>query len=71
MQGKVSDCSRREFLSRTSVGLASVSLAGFTTVGKYHGTSIQSETGIIHRTLGKTGIRVPIVSMGVRLHHDQ
>jgi predicted aldo/keto reductase-like oxidoreductase len=65
MKGKVSDCSRREFLSRTSVGLASVSLAGFTNVGKYRGTSIQSETGIIHRTLGKTGIRLPIVSMGV------
>ncbi len=65
MKGKVSDCSRREFLSRTSVGLASVSLTGFTTVGKPRGTLVQSDAGIIYRTLGKTGIRLPIVSMGV------
>lgn len=65
MKAKGSDCSRREFLSRTSVGLASVGLAGFTSVEKHHGASVQSETGIIHRTLGKTGIRLPIVSMGV------
>jgi predicted aldo/keto reductase-like oxidoreductase len=65
MKRKLSETSRREFLSRTSVGLASVGLAGFTSVGKYDGTSVQSETGIIHRTLGKTGIRLPIVSMGV------
>jgi predicted aldo/keto reductase-like oxidoreductase len=62
---KKSDVSRREFLSRTSAGLASVGLAGIAT-GKAHAEPIEQSGGeVIYRTLGKTGIRVPIVSMGV------
>jgi predicted aldo/keto reductase-like oxidoreductase len=62
---KNADVSRREFLSRTSVGLASVGLAGMAT-GKAHAEpAAQSGDQVIYRTLGKTGIRVPIVSMGV------
>lgn len=65
MSKKRSDVSRREFLSRTSVGLASVGLGGIAS-GKAHATpAAQTEGQVLYRTLGKTGIRVPIVSMGV------
>jgi predicted aldo/keto reductase-like oxidoreductase len=57
--------SRREFLSRTSVGLASAGLAGIPTGKAQAGPRAQSDKQVIYRTLGKTGIRVPIVSMGV------
>ena len=65
MEKKLSETSRREFLSRTPVALASVGLASFTGVGRARGTHTQSDNGIIYRTLGNTGIRLPIVSMGV------
>jgi aryl-alcohol dehydrogenase-like predicted oxidoreductase len=62
---KNADVSRREFLSRTSVGLASVGLAGIATGKARAEPAAQSGNQVIYRTLGKTGIRVPIVSMGV------
>jgi len=54
-------CSRREFFTRTISCVASAGILG------YPGKSLSQETAkkIIYRTLGKTGIKVPIVSMGV------
>jgi predicted aldo/keto reductase-like oxidoreductase len=65
MAEKDIDVSRREFLSRTSVGFASVGLSGIATGKALAGTTAKPEGQVIYRTLGKTGIRVPIVSMGV------
>ncbi len=61
--------SRREFLSKSSAGLASAGFIG--TAGKgmlFDSPDIQEKTSdkkIIYRTLGKTGIKIPIVNMGV------
>jgi predicted aldo/keto reductase-like oxidoreductase len=65
MTKKDTDVSRREFLSRTSVGLASVGLGGIATGKAHAATAPKPEGQVIYRTLAKTGIRVPIVSMGV------
>ena len=56
--------SRRDFISQSSVGIASFAIL------KSRGESLASlpETGdgdIIYRELGKTGIQIPIISMGV------
>jgi predicted aldo/keto reductase-like oxidoreductase len=58
-----SNYSRREFLSRSSVGLASAGLMGLSKRGE--ASSAGADGKVIYRTLGRTGIRVPIVSMGV------
>jgi predicted aldo/keto reductase-like oxidoreductase len=60
---------RREFLSRTVSGIASVGLLGFSeksvsTLGSQK-LSQNTHKEIIYRTLGKTGIKLPIVNMGV------
>jgi len=64
-----SDYSRREFLSRSSIGLASagfVGVSGNLMLGKNSKLSSKNaQKEVIFRTLGKTGIKVPIVSMGV------
>lgn len=62
MRKNESDYSRRDFLSRASVGLASGGLLGLSETGE---TSPRADGKVIYRTLGRTGIQVPIVSMGV------
>ncbi len=62
MMKNESNCSRRDFLSRASVGLASAGFLGLSETGE---TSSGADGKVIYRTLGRTGIRVPIVSMGV------
>lgn len=55
--------SRRAFLKNSSVGVASLALLKG---GEASFASAPAEGGeIIYRTLGKTGLRVPVVSMGV------
>ena len=69
MSRKTKGINRREFMSRSVLGLGSV---GFFGVSKEKAPLtenrrfIQKTKGeIIHRNLGKTGIRIPIVNMGV------
>ncbi len=60
--------SRRQFLSQTSVALASAGVVGFArrpAVDPRPAASQPKPGPIIQRTLGRTGIKVPIVSMGV------
>jgi len=64
-----SDMTRRGFLATSLTGLAAAGLAGFTPVTAL-GQEIRkkkekSANGIIFRELGKTGMKVPIISMGV------
>lgn len=56
--------SRRQFLSETSVALAAVGVAGSSRAGI---TKTQAPGGgtIIRRRLGRTGLELPIVNMGV------
>jgi aryl-alcohol dehydrogenase-like predicted oxidoreductase len=58
--------SRRRFLA-SSAGLIGAGLTGLPLLAetKKNDLSQRSTTGLIYRTLGRTGIRVPIVSMGV------
>jgi len=61
--------SRREFLSRAVSGMASIGFLGvsgrvLTSSGQKKLTQ-DPKKKIIYRTLGKTGIRLPIVNMGV------
>ncbi|UCC44067.1 MAG: aldo/keto reductase [Candidatus Zixiibacteriota bacterium] len=64
-----SQLSRRKFLSRSVGCLASASLIGLTPesgLGQDDtGENSSGDTDIIYRKLGKTGVSLPIVSMGV------
>lgn len=61
---KKKSVSRRDFLKNSTIGMASLAL--IKSDGKPAFATIQSEEGdIIYRTLGKTGLKIPIVSMGV------
>lgn len=61
--------SRRNFISRTLSGIASLGFLGLAgkaeIVTKLKEPKLNSKDEIIYRTLGKTGIRLPIVNMGV------
>jgi predicted aldo/keto reductase-like oxidoreductase len=69
MDNSKKEYNRREFLSKTVVGMSSVGMLGAS--GKAFASSDQnkspqhSKEEIIYRTLGNTEIRVPIVNMGV------
>lgn len=69
MTDRRKDFSRREFLSKSISGIASIGLLGIS--GKALSSSenvdlnMDSDKKIIYRTLGRTGIRLPVVSMGV------
>jgi len=54
---------RRAFLSRSLSGMASLGLVSLTP--KTLSSKKPADKKIIHRHLGKTGIKVPVVSMGV------
>ena len=69
MTEKNSDCSRRRFLTTAASGLVSAGLAGLAPGISF---AQEAETGadagkkeIIYRQLGKSGTKIPIVSMGV------
>ncbi|GAG65405.1 unnamed protein product [marine sediment metagenome] len=69
MIDKKKKLSRRNFISRTLSGMASLGFSGLVgkaeIVTKLKESKLNSKGGIIYRTLGKTGIRMPIVNMGV------
>ena len=66
MSSDNSTSNRRQFLSRTSLALASASVAGLTPLGADQQAAASRAKGrVIERTLGRTGIKLPIVSMGV------
>ena len=74
MKNKKEEFSRREFLSKAVTSFAS---AGILTVSgnkllssDNEKTESSSQKEIIYRTLGKTGIRIPIVNMGVMNSSD-
>ncbi|MFH1699705.1 MAG: aldo/keto reductase [Candidatus Zixiibacteriota bacterium] len=74
MEKTKSNLSRRKFLSTAAAGLAATGLAGLAPQlslaqeGKKTKTATQPE--IIYRTLGKTGMNLPIVSMGVMIANN-
>jgi predicted aldo/keto reductase-like oxidoreductase len=69
-----SNLSRRKFLSTAAAGLATTGLAGLTpqlSLAQEGEKTEQAAQGeIIYRTLGKTGMKVPIVSMGVMVANN-
>jgi len=69
MAKKSSDINRRKFLSATTAGVVSAGLAGLipgTVLGQEKKAAAgEKKKEIIYRTLGRTGLKVPIVSMGV------
>lgn len=61
---RIKSISRRMFLAKSSVGMASFSILKNTKkAGKK--TVRPDSRDIIHRELGRTGIKIPVVSMGV------
>ncbi len=69
MTGKKKDFGRREFLSRTVSGIAALGVINISEkallLPDKEKSPQESNKKIIYRTLGKTGISIPIVSMGV------
>lgn len=69
MDKSKSNLSRRKFLSTAAAGLATTSLAGLTPqlslAQSNEKSKVEGQPEILYRTLGKTGMKVPIVSMGV------
>jgi hypothetical protein len=58
--------SRRGFISTSLSGLAAAGIAGFNPVTVFGQEQKKKTEGeIIYRTLGKTGLKMPVVSMGV------
>jgi predicted aldo/keto reductase-like oxidoreductase len=71
MSNDKNDVTRRRFISASLTGLAAAGLAGLgpgiaaaQDEGKQGETGEKPERELIHRDLGKTGIKLPIVSMG-------
>ena len=64
MKGKNTEFSRRDFLTKSTLGLASAGIIGVSG-GKFDTFHPVRSKEIIYRTLGKTGLRMPIVNMGV------
>jgi len=56
---------RRQFLSRTSIAVAAAGLAGLRRPADAEAQSPPGRGVVIQRTLGRTGLKLPIVSMGV------
>ena len=67
MPQQKNDLTRRKFLGRTVAGLAATGLATMapiSAIAQVEGKP-EAKKEIIHRTLGRTGLNIPIVSMGV------
>lgn len=59
---------RRQFLAKTLAGVTSAGFLGMSiqqSTAKTHDQSTRKKKNINYRTLGKTGIKLPIISMGV------
>ena len=57
---------RRDFLRKGMISVAGASiLPNFCKSEKKDNTALDKDFKIIHRTLGKTGLKVPVVSMGI------
>jgi len=60
---------RRKFLGNTAKQIALLNIAGLTSASAFAGTGNDAASAddkkMIYRTLGKTGIKLPVVSMGV------
>lgn len=65
MKDKTMDKNRRKFLKNSIAGLAGASLLPVLMKEKAYAEEAPEKTDFIYRTLGRTGIRLPIVSMGV------
>ena len=72
MSAKRTHSNRRQFLSQTSFALASVGVARLPTLWTADlqkppapAAAAEGRKAVIQRTLGRTGIKLPIVSMGV------
>ena len=70
MKEKTSSFSRRKFLATSAAGIVSAGIAGLTP-----GLSLAQETAaakgeIIYRTLGKTGLKVPVITHGCGACND-
>jgi hypothetical protein len=61
--------SRRNFITKTFSGMASLGFFGLRdkneAVKESYESELNSKDSVIYRSLGKTGIQVPVVSMGV------
>ena len=65
MKDKTMNKNRRKFIKGSIAGLAGASLLPSFLKDKAFAEDSKKETKFIYRTLGKTGIKLPIVSMGV------
>ena len=65
MKDKAMDKNRRSFIKSSIAGLAGASLLPSLMKENAYAGEAKKEANFIYRTLGKTGIKVPIVSMGV------
>jgi hypothetical protein len=74
MAGRDSDFSRRKFMATSIGALATAGIAGLAPGMARAETKEPSPTttqnGIIYRTLGRTGLKVPIISMGAGACND-
>jgi len=69
MDHTTKNCNRREFLAKSAAGFAAAGVIGLPAADKRPSTATFRrrirQKDMIYRTLGRTGITVPIVSMGV------
>jgi predicted aldo/keto reductase-like oxidoreductase len=59
-----SNISRRDFLGLATSGLAGAALLSSPACSRRSGEKQQDDRKIVYRTLGRTGLRLPVVSMG-------
>ena len=67
------ELSRRKFMATTLGAVASASLAGLApglVRGDDQAPETAEENGIVYRTIGRTGLKVPVVSMGAGACND-
>ena len=60
---------RREFMGRTGLGLLGTGIG--LPLMKTGCSKSQEKSGLIYRTLGRTGLRVPVLSFGVMNTHSE
>ncbi len=70
MNKKLVNRNRRKFIKNSITGLAGVSLLPGLLSEKAHAAETKNEQKFVYRTLGKTGIKLPIISMGVMNTHN-
>jgi len=61
---------RRKFISQSITGMASLSLLPIMKQAESIANLTKTKSEIIYRTLGKTGIKIPVVSMGAMMTND-